>query len=336
MIFLSILGLAILILVHEAGHFFAARLSGIGVKEFAVGFPPRWFRRKKGETEYTIGVLPLGGFVRLEGENPEEPADPERSFGNKSVWARGFVLVAGVLANFVLAALLFASAFMIGAPQEVIFSGIAKDSPAAAAGLAFGDALLKVQGEEVQSAEQFIARVEGRRGQLIDLEIRRGEKEISLQIMARAEPPAGEGPLGVAVGETGWASSGFFPALVQGFKEASNYSVLIFAGLWNALAGPGAANLSGPIGVAAVAGQAGELGLAYLIHFFGLLSVNLAILNILPLPALDGGRLLLVLGEAVFRRRVPPRAERYWNAFGISLLLLLMFYVTAQDLIRLF
>ena len=100
MIFLSILGLAILILAHEAGHFFAARSVGVGVKEFAVGFPPRWFRRKKGETEYSIGVLPLGGFVRLEGETPGEEADPQRSFSNHSVWARSWILVAGVLANF--------------------------------------------------------------------------------------------------------------------------------------------------------------------------------------------------------------------------------------------
>ena len=336
MILLSILGLAILILIHEAGHFFAARSVGVGVKEFAVGFPPRWFRKKKGETEYTIGLIPLGGFVRLEGEMPGEEADPKRSFSNHSAWSRIWILVAGVLANFLLAILLFAVAFMIGAKQEVIFSAIAKNSPAAVAGLEFGDALLKVQGETVQSAEQFIARVEGRRGQLIDLEIRRGEKDFSVQVLARAEPPAGEGPLGVAVGETGWESKNFFTAVGDGFKETVDYSVLIVSGLWRVLTESGASNLSGPIGVAVVAGQAGELGIAYLAHFFGLLSINLAILNILPLPALDGGRVFLVLGEVIFRRRIPAKVERYWNAFGISLLLLLMFYVTAQDIIRLF
>jgi len=336
MIFLSILGLAILILAHEAGHFFAARSVGVGVKEFAVGFPPRWFRRKKGETEYSIGVLPLGGFVRLEGETPGEEADPQRSFSNHSVWARSWILVAGVLANFFLAILLFAVAFTVGAPQEIIFSGVAADSPAAAAGLEFGDAILSLNGEKIETAEQFITRVESGRGQELALEFRRGEEIKSVKIIPRLEPPAGEGPLGVAVGKTGWESQNFLSALVSGFKESVEYSVLIFSGLWTALTESGTANLSGPVGVAAVAGQAGEMGLAYLAHFFGLLSINLAILNILPLPALDGGRLLLVLGEAIFRRRVPVRAERYWNALGISLLLLLMAYVTVQDLIRLF
>jgi regulator of sigma E protease len=336
MIILSILGLAVLILAHEAGHFFAARSVGVGVKEFAIGFPPRWFRRKKGETEYTIGVLPLGGFVRLEGETPGEEANPERSFSNHSVWARSWVLVAGVIANFILAALLFATAFMIGAPREIIFSGVASQSPAAAVGLEFGDAVLSLNGGEINTAEQFIAGVENNRGQEIILEIRRGEEIKSVRVMPRLTPPAGEGPLGVAVGETGWKSQGFFSALISGFKETVDYSVLIVSGLWRALTESGATNLSGPIGVAAVAGQAGELGIAYLAHFFGLLSINLAILNILPLPALDGGRLFLVLGEAIFRRRVPARAERIWNALGISLLLLLMFYVTVQDLIRLF
>lgn len=336
MIFLSILGLAILILIHEAGHFFAARSVGVGVKEFAVGFPPRWFRKKRGETEYTIGVLPLGGFVRLEGEMPGEEADPKRSFSNHSAISRIWILVAGVLANFLLAALLFAVAFTIGARQEVIFSAVVKDSPAEVAGLKFGDAILSVGEQKIESAEQFIAQVENNRGQELNLEIRSGEEIKFVKITPRLTPPVGEGPLGVAVGETGWESKNFFTALGDGFKETVDYSVLIVSGLWRVITESGASNLSGPIGVAVVAGQAGEMGIAYLAHFFGLLSINLAILNILPLPALDGGRVFLVLGEVIFRRRVPANIERYWNAFGISLLLLLMFYVTAQDLIRLF
>lgn len=351
-IIVFLLVLSVLILVHEIGHFIAAKKSGVWVEEFGVGYPPRLFGKKIGETVYSVNILPFGGFVKLHGEASDKKlAKPKRAFINKSKKERAAIILAGVAMNFVLAIVAFAIVYSInGIPKEtgeVRVLDVRTGSPAHEQGILVGDVVKQVGEEAISSVEGFINIIEDSKGEKVTLSLEReveGVKELrSLEIIPRKEHPQDEGPLGVSI----TSIEIYFPPIWQrpfvgiyyGFKEALFWGgavVLGFADMISGLfRGIPPKEIAGPVGLYAITAKAVSFGVLNLINFVGILSVNLVILNILPFPALDGGRLLFLGIEAFIGRRILPKVEAAVHAVGLLILILLLFIVTIYDIRRL-
>jgi len=234
-IFLIILFLALLILVHELGHFFAAKIFNIRVEEFGLGFPPRLFGKKFGETTYTFNALPLGGFVKIFGEDAEEvleESDKKRSFAYAAPWKKGIILLMGIVMNLIFAWLALSFVFMAGAPNHLAITEVAPDSPAAAAGLKSGDVILKVSvaGKTLTdpiATEDFISLVDQYPAEQFSLAVERSGQTLNLQVESRANPPAGQGRIGIALVSTGIPKSSFFGSFIQAGRYVANMTALI-------------------------------------------------------------------------------------------------------------
>ena len=341
--------LSVLILVHELGHFFMAKRAGVLVEEFGLGLPPRIFGRKLGETVYSINLLPFGGFVKLHGENTEEGVTkPKRAFINKGKRTRSVIILAGVVMNFALAIFAFSivSTF-VGIPREsenVKIVEIIPTSPAQSAELVVGDIVRLVNEEKITEISQFVAAVERNKGKETVLTLERNAgRETQVTLTPRAEPPEGQGPIGVVISST----ETYFPPLWQrpfigvyyGFREALFWGGAVVAGIakifTELFAGQVPKDLAGPVGIFAITSQAASIGVLALINFVGILSVNLAILNIIPFPALDGGRLLFIGIESLFGRKVVPKVEAVVHTAGMVILIFLLLAITAHDIQRL-
>jgi len=346
-IILVIISLSVLILVHELGHFLAAKFLGLRVEEFGFGFPPRLFSKKIGETVYSVNLLPLGGFVKLYGETDEmdmirgaghhnQLLEPERSFAAQKAWRKAVIVLAGILMNFLLGWLIVSAVFMIGAPKALIITNVISDSPAAAAGLRVGDQILGFS-----QSQEFIDFVQQHRGREINLDIRRNSENISVKAVPRLEVKNGEGALGVVFSEAGTERQSFLKSLGDGFLMSLAIIFSIFKSLAAVLMnlftqGKLLENFVGPIGIFGVASQAASVGLVYLLQLIGLISLNLFALNILPFPALDGGRLLFVIIEKIKGAPLSPTLERSVNAIGFIILLILMIAISVRDVVRMF
>ncbi len=349
-IVIFIIVLSVLVLVHESGHFFAARRAGILVEEFGFGLPPRIFGKKFGETLYSINLLPFGGFVRLHGENTNESVtDEKRAFLNQSKKVRISVILAGVFMNFVLAILAFSIVYSFtGVPREsenVKIVEVRPDSPAESSGLEVGDVVRKIDGTKVSSNDEFINYIESKKGSEIIIEAERESAEGSLEFktVPRQDPPPGEGSLGVIISST----EIYYPPLWQrpfvgayyGFKDALFWSGMViggFAQMFTDISGGTVPqDVAGPVGIFALTSEAAKFGILTLINFVGILSVNLAVLNVIPFPALDGGRLLFIVIESIFGKKVLPKVETAIHTIGMVILLLLIFAITAHDVKRL-
>ncbi len=344
--------LSILILAHELGHFLMARHSGVLVEEFGFGLPPRLFGIKKGKTIYSINLLPFGGFVKLYGESGGDKATySQNSFSKKSKKTRLAIIIAGVLMNFVLGILAFAIVYSIsGIPRQtntVKVVEIASGSPAQTAGIIVGDIVKKVGDEEITSNRQFIKLVEKEKGEKISLEvIREGEEKNEtkkITLIPRESPPEGEGPLGVTITDI----QIYFPPLFirpflgiyYGTKEALFWGKTVTLGFLKIFSdlfgGRLPTDVAGPVGIFAVTSEATKAGILSLINFIGILSVNLAILNIIPFPALDGGRVAFIGLEVFLGRRVIPKIENIAHTIGMLILLFALLAITAHDIQRL-
>lgn len=340
-----LLVLSILVLVHEFGHYIVAKKNGIWVEEFGFGLPPRVFGKKVGETIYSINLLPFGGFVRLHGEMTDDGVTkPERAFLGKSLWVKTGVIIAGVIMNFILAVFAFGIVyFFTGIPREtkdVRIVNVAPDSPALNAKLLVGDIVKKVDGKEVSSVAGFIAEIEGKKGKKVVLELQDNRK---VTITPRVSPPEGQGPLGVSLStiET------YYPPYWQrpfygiyfGFKDSIFWGKNVINGFVSIFKDLGQGNapkdISGPVGVFAVTTEAAKTGILSLVNLVGIISVNLAILNIIPFPALDGGRLLFIIIEAIFGKKVAPKIESVIHSIGMFILLALILIITIGDVKRL-
>jgi len=346
-ILIFLLVLSILILVHEFGHFWVARRAGIWVEEFGIGLPPRVIAKKFGETIYSVNALPFGGFVRLHGENTEEAVKkPDHAFIKKSKKIRITVITAGVVMNFILAIGLFSivSSFR-GIPREtenVRVLEIQESSPAMTAGMQVDDFVRELGGEKITSTTQFIESIDQKMGVEAVIVLERDGTLIETNIVPRENPPEGEGSLGVVIS----SSEIYFPPLWQrpfigvyyGFQEALFWGGAVIAGFFkifqDLFSGQLPKDLAGPVGIYAITSQAASFGFLALINFVAILSVNLAILNILPFPALDGGRLLFIVVESIFGKRVVPRVESSIHAVGMIILILLLIAITAHDIRR--
>lgn len=345
----AILVLSILILVHELGHFLAAKLVGVWPEEFGIGLPPRIWGKKIGKTLFSVNALPIGGFVRLHGETGEvEPKYPKRAFVNKSKISRIFVAVAGVGMNFLLAVVLFTAIFFVtGIDRGVKIIEVAPESPASVAGILAGDRIRLVEGEQVKSPVDFPYLIDKYKGKEIDIDVIRGEngseKNVALKVVMRNEAPQEEGLLGVAFipAET------YFPSLVArplvflyyGFLKAISVTLLIVVGLWQLISeligGSVPSGVAGPVGVTALIAEVGKMGIVPVLDFMALISINLAVLNLVPFPPLDGSRVVFILLEIIFGKKRLPKIEVYAHSIGMIILLGLMILVTANEIPKL-
>ena len=357
--------LAILILVHEFGHFIVAKKTGIRVDEFGLGFPPKLFGIKKGETEYTFNLIPFGGFVRIFGENPDEESlrgpDSARSFVNKPKWIQAAVIVAGVGFNFLLAWVLTSVGFMAGLPmptdaapvgasvmnEQLIITAVENNSPAEEVKLQAGDIILSLEsgeeGEIVDTPSSEIVQnfIVGHDEEEFMLTYKRGE-EIKTVALTPRRGIIGDTPaIGIAMSSVGIVSLPPHRAVWEGGKTTVmliGAVVVAFAGLVaDAFKGTADfANLAGPVGIVSLVGDATNLGFVYLLGFVAFISINLGVLNLLPIPALDGGRLLFLFIETIKGSPMNPKIINTVHAIGFVLLILLMVVVTYNDIARLF
>jgi regulator of sigma E protease len=367
-ILIFIISLAILILVHEFGHFIVAKKSGIKVSEFALGFPPKIWGKKVGETEYTINAIPFGGFVKIYGEDSHgedggkiSEEDKHRSMHFKPKWIQAAVLVAGVTMNIIFAWFLISVGYMIGLPSPAEHSGrgtvkdphvtivdIVPGSPAQVAGLNAGDRIVSVSNgvdviKEAEITAESVTQVISKSTQdKVSIEYKRGSSASqTISVAPKYDSNLDRKVIGVSMDEIGTLQLPIHYALIEGAKTTSLLVKETFVGLfqffykiitWKA----DLSQVSGPVGIAGAVGQAQSLGFVYLLSIVALISINLAVINLLPFPALDGGRLLFVFIEAIIRRPLPSVFVRYANVIGFAFLLVLMLVVTGHDIMRFF
>lgn len=364
LIFIIILG--ILVFVHEFGHFIVATKTGMKVDEFGFGFPPRLFGLQKiggrwkiiwghkppldlSQTVYSINWIPLGGFVKIVGENNDHEQDP-RSFINRPFWARLATLVAGVVMNVILAWVLVSVGFSVGLPvafdasvklpagstlshPQIAVIDVVKNLPADQAGLKPNDIIVAVDNNFFTKVEDLQSYVKQHAGASLDFEVQRGRQGLHVQINSVANPPPGEGPTGIELSSVGKLRFPIYRAFWEGAKTVASQIAGIFSGLYHLFtSGAGFASLGGPVKIAQLTGQVAGLGFIYLLQFTAFLSLNLAVLNILPFPALDGGRVLFLVIEKIRRKRNNQKVEQIVNTAGFVFLLLLMAAVTVKDI----
>lgn len=347
--FVLILGL--LVFIHELGHFIVAKRCGLTVEEFGLGFPPRLFKYKHGETVYSLNLLPFGGFVKILGEDGEGSDNP-KSFASQSAGRRALILLAGVIMNFLLGTLLFIIVYLIGAPaaidsttvgtitnRQIQIAAVANDSPAAVAGLREFDQIKSVAGTEITAVEQVQQIMATNAGQATQVVIHRANEDLTVTLTPRVNPPQGEGPLGVDLVESGIVRYPWYNAIWRGVVTSFSLLFLvvveigkIFRDFFTTGHVDGNA-VSGPIGIAVFTGQVARLGFSYLLQFVAFLSIQLAFLNVVPFPALDGGRLLFVIIEK-FRggKKVAQKVEGIIHFVGFALLLALIVAVSFRDI----
>lgn len=360
-IFLVIL--LILVVSHEFGHFIVAKKNGIRVDEFAFGFPPRITSIKKGETRYSFNMLPLGGYVKIFGENPNEESingpDSSRSFVNKPRYVQAFVLVAGVVMNFLVAWLLFSVGFMTGLPSSVdsvpsgeavknaqlAVTSVMPGSPAEIAGLKIGDRInhlsVKKDSTDIPSATSLQYFIRKYPKDEITFSYTRGKEVLETKIIPKENIIGSEPGIGIGMDMVGTLKLPIHKALWEGLKLSSHLVVATVQGFYTLIhdAIIGKANLSsisGPVGIVGMVGTASSFGFIYLLSFTALISINLAVINLLPFPALDGGRLLFLLIEKIKGSRINPKVGNTINLIGFSLLMILMVIITYHDILKLF
>ena len=350
--------LSVLVLVHELGHFLVAKKLGIKVEEFGVGFPPRAFGKKIGETLYSVNWLPIGGCVKLYGEDSAgggkmgskevsglgSKVDLARAFYARPLWQRISVVTAGVVMNFILAvtliSFLFASQGVPLPSDKVIIDGIAPNSPAEASGIQKGDKVISLNDQQIKNTEEFIKSTKTFLGKEVELVLLRGDKEVMVTLTPRVNAPKDQGAMGVSITNIEVKKYSLLQAPFYGTLEAGKFSLLILQGLGQMVGDVVTGQVkpetvAGPVGVAQLTGEAVRAGWFAVLWFTALLSLNLAVLNIMPIPALDGGRFLFMIIELVTRRKVSPKYEAIAHGIGLVMLLGLMALITLVDITRL-
>jgi regulator of sigma E protease len=357
--------LLVLVLVHEFGHFFTAKRFGIRVDEFGFGFPPKLFSKKFGETEYSLNLLPLGGFVRIYGESPDDEnmngPDAARSFVNKAKWKQALVLFAGIFANFALAWVLLSICFMSGLPTStdstiagsqlsdvhVVVVSVVPKSPAEKAGLKTGDKIVEItsgtNSTTYISPETVQSFVVDSVGKEIDIGYIHGQSpQINMAKVIPVENTTDKKlEIGIAMDTIGTAKLPFSSAIFEGFvldwSIAKGTLVGLYTLIVQGLSGKGSLNsVTGPVGMVSIVGDAYSFGFIYLLSFMALISINLAVINLFPFPALDGGRLFFLLIEKIKGSPINPKVANTVNTVGFCILILLMIVITYYDVVKLF
>ncbi len=328
--FIFVFGL--LVVGHELGHYLVAKLVGIKVEEFSVGFGRPLLRWQRGETMYGVRMLPLGGFVRMTGEDGAASTDP-RSFANRPVVQRMAVVVAGPVMNVVLAVILFGLVFfMVGAPSpEPVLGGIMPQSPAAEAGLEAGDRVVAVDNKPVNSWEDLAYSIRQNEDQALELEVQREAQTLEVEVTPVPEDSTGVPVIGI---ERKMTSMSVLASLGEGLSQTVDFTLFILATLVEMVTGQVPADVAGPVGIAQIVGEVARTGMVNLLTLAAVLSINLAIFNLFPIPVLDGGQILFLALEGVRGKPLDPDQEGYFRYIGIFLLLLLLVAVTLRDIAR--
>lgn len=354
---LTILVLSALVLLHELGHFLIAKLFGIHVLEFGIGLPPKALKLfKYKETEYSLNWLPIGGFVRLAGEETDptlwqriNPLTHNHMFFAKPAWQRMLVIIAGVAMNFLIGIACFSVIFTkMGIPTEigrqVMVTQVSQGSPAEMAEIEVEDVVIRIGDTNIENSEQFVEIIKENKGKAISLYLtkvdmsgKQADSQRQVTVIPRENPPEGEGSLGVGVAlvpiweyhKMEWYRAPFYGA-IEGTKEAIGWSrefLRIFSHPAELVK-----NVGGPVAVVKVGQEAAREGWLVMLRFAGIISLNLAIFNLLPIPALDGGRLVMIVLEKIVGRKRVVKFEGYVNAVGMFLLITLLIGVTVKDL----
>ncbi len=346
--------LSVLVLIHELGHFIVARIIGVHVEEFGMGLPPRIWGKKIKDTVYSLNWLPIGGFVKLAGEDDDQPDEMHSKVSNsqkKFFWARSkkersVILIAGVTMNFILAVAITAGLLLDGVKEpsgKVRVEAVTAGSPAASSGLQPGDIITQIIiGKEIIKVtvpNDLISTVKKHAGESVILDVNRDNQILPLNVTPRKTPPKGEGPLGVTITDLELRKYSISEAPFMALKINVERAYLMLSGiistLWSLVTlKMGKVDVAGPIGIAQVTGEAVKFGFRAVLEFMSILSLNLAVLNILPIPALDGGRLLFVFLEKILGRRIKPAFEKQTHQIGMLILLILVLLVSLNDILR--
>lgn len=372
LIFLIIL--LVLVISHEFGHFIVAKLNKIRVDEFSFGFPPKLFGKKVGETTYNLNLLPLGGYVKIFGQGSDDfpgqngqevitDSDKERSFMHKPRYVQALVLLAGVVMNFLVAWLLLSVGFMSGLPtsaevapkgsivedQALTIISINPNSPAEKAGLKIGDKILALETpndttklfSSTFTAETVQNFVKKNGSEEITFSITRGKEDIGIKVIPEINESSGNSFVGISMDMIGKLKLPIHKAVWEGLKLSGDLTVKIAVGFYtlirDGLTGNGdLSSVTGPVGIVGVVGDAASFGFIYLLSFTALISINLVIINLIPFPALDGGRLLFLLIEKIKGSRIKPQIANVVNMVGFGVLMLFMAVITYHDIVKLF
>lgn len=354
-IIIFIIVLALLIFVHELGHFLIAKACGIRVDAFALGFGPKILSKKIGEVVYSLNLIPFGGYVKIFGENPDDESingpDIERSFVHKPKWQQISVLIAGIVFNFIFAWILIVFAFLSGAPasiesysqysdrftnNRIIISSISQNSPAEKAGFIAGDQII---GKSISEIQELINN-NGDKNIKINI-IRNGSDNKEISVIPEKGIIDNRYAIGISMDNVATLKLPIHLAIYEGIKFTCHMIWQTIIGIIGLIGGvfDGSSKLSsitGPVGIAGLVGDAFKVGFNYLLMFTAIISINLGVLNLVPFPALDGGRILFTIIEIIIRKPIKPEISNTVNAIGFALLLLLMIVVTYRDIVKLF
>ena len=356
-----VLVFGLLIFVHEIGHFLVAKRMGVKVEEFGFGFPPRIFGIKRGETIYSLNLIPLGGFVKMFGQDDFDvkgnlKKSGKRNFNNKPVYKRALIIVSGVVMNFLLAWILIVIGFGVGMPvlsdgadrfkeaeikTNVLVMDVEANSPAEVAEIQISDIVRKVNGKEIISKTELQDLTKKNEGKKVVIEVERKENRHLLETVLREDPSEGEGALGIAIEESSVVKYPWYKAILIGTRETFYLTGLVakaFYGFFKEIfvSLHISEEAAGPVGIAKMSGHVAQLGWIYLLQFVALLSINLAIINVLPFPALDGGRLLFLGIEKVRGKPVSLKIENIIHLVGFGLIIVLLIAITYKDILRFF
>lgn len=326
----------VLVTVHEFGHFITAKMTGMRVDEFAIGFGPKIYQQKDGETLYSLRAIPLGGYNKIAGMDPDDPVEPN-AFNSKPIPARMLVILAGALMNFILPIILFSGIFMVeGRLQlvnEPVLGTVVDEMVAARAGLKAGDRIVTIDGKNVETWTDVVLNLRKAGTEEVTLTAERNGVLQTYKMTPMFDKDAGRPLIGVSP-KFSKESLGFFGSIKEGFIYTKNIGLSMVSGLYRIVSGNAPADVAGPIGVAQMAGQVAEKGLLPLMNFVAFLSINLGVINLLPLPALDGGHFVLLLLEALRGKPLGGKAMTNIQMVGVALILALTVFSTFKDITR--
>lgn len=350
----ALLSLVALMIVHEFGHFIIAKKFGVRVDEFGIGYPPRLFGKKIGETIYSINLLPLGAFVRIYGE--EGGVDDYRSFTNLKIWQRTLIVIGGVVAFWIAAIIIFSVVFLMGADvpigdqdvsgvssAQVKVVSVSQDSPAGIAGIKIGDTIKEVEVDNstvlIEKISDFQKISEDNKGKGITVIVDRSGQDLSFNLTPRVSPPDGQGPVGIGLERmaTLIEKQAWYLAPVHGVTYTWQTTVegvkgfyLIFSNFAAGKGAPEGASFLGPLGITVFLANAASYGIGFFLYFIGIISVFIAIFNLFPIPALDGGKLIFLVIEKIMGKPVPVKIEQSITVIFFFLLITLSIFITIR------
>lgn len=322
----AIIMFCILIFIHELGHFIVAKACGVKVNEFALGMGPAIFKKQKGETLYALRAIPIGGYCAMEGE--DEESEDERAFNNKKAWQKSLIVVAGAAMNFILCVVIMIGITTFSGTPTTTIGELTNDGPAKAAGLKVGDEIVRIDDTRINEWKDITTAI-GEGSEKVKVEIIRDGQEMTIT----SETVEEDGRL--IIGILPERDHGFFLGIKKGIESTWDMTVMMVDTFRMLFTGEvSVKELSGPVGIVYVVNDTAKMGIIYLFYLTALISLNLAIVNMLPLPALDGGRLLMIIIRKITGKAITDEMEGKIHFIGIMLLFALMIYVTWNDIVR--